>query len=436
MNKDSVKTGLAVVGAAALTVSVIHSVKGIWRTYQERVHNKRLEEKLEAANNQILRLEAKARSAEARLLDRAAATPVGGAGNGEPKRKIRVYIDGCFDMMHFGHSNALRQALAAGDELIVGLIGDEEIKANKGSYPVMPFEERYIALSTCKFVSEVIGDAPYVVKKDFMDELITKYNIDYVVHGDDPCFGPDGEDAYAYPKSIGRFKLIKRTEGVSTTDIVGRMLLMSREHHVRRSIDETAEPTTSGSSVFLATSRRLTQFSSGRAPTPTDRVVYISGSWDLFNVGHIKALERAREFGTFVLVGLHDDDTVNRLQGGGFPILNLNERTLSVLSCKYVDEVIIGAPLTITEDMMTTMNISVVVKGTVNSEDMSALEAAYDVPRRMGKLEVFESPSSITVSTIIKRIMDHREEYSKRHAVKAAKEAEYVSTQKTFVQEA
>ncbi len=45
-------------------------------------------------------------------------------------------------------------------------------------------------------------------------------------------------------------------------------------------------------------------------------------------VGHIQALQKAREFGTFVLVGIHDDDTVNRLQGGGFPILNLNERTM------------------------------------------------------------------------------------------------------------
>ncbi len=35
----------------------------------------------------------------------------------------------------------------------------------------------------------------------------------------------------------------------------------------------------------------------------------------------------------------------------------------SVLSCKYVDEVIIGAPLAITADMIHTMNISVVVTG-------------------------------------------------------------------------
>ena len=69
--------------------------------------------------------------------------------------------------------------------------------------------------------------------------------------------------------------------------------------------------------------------------------MYIAGAWDLFNVGHIKALEKAREFGSFVLVGIHDDDTVNTLQGGGFPILNLNERTLRCrgLSCVWVRSV-------------------------------------------------------------------------------------------------
>jgi ethanolamine-phosphate cytidylyltransferase len=181
-----------------------------------------------------------------------------------------------------------------------------------------------------------------------VDYLVKEHGIDFIVHGDDPCFTvrpgtilhilvivlyigirvlqPDGQDAYGYCKSIGRFKLIKRTEGVSTTDIVGRMLLMSKEHHVRGSFDSN-DPTTAAS-TFLATSRRLTQFSSGKAPGKGDRVVYIAGSWDLFNVGHILALEKAREFGDFVLVGIHDDETVNRLQGGGFPILNLNERTL------------------------------------------------------------------------------------------------------------
>ena len=38
----------------------------------------------------------------------------------------------------------------------------------------------------------------------------------------------DGTDAYAHVKKMGRFRMIKRTEGVSSTDIVGRMLMCTR----------------------------------------------------------------------------------------------------------------------------------------------------------------------------------------------------------------
>ncbi len=43
------------------------------------------------------------------------------------RRPIRVYMDGCFDLMHYGHANALRQAKTLGDELVVGLVPDREI---------------------------------------------------------------------------------------------------------------------------------------------------------------------------------------------------------------------------------------------------------------------------------------------------------------------
>lgn len=58
------------------------------------------------------------------------------------KRPVRVYMDGCFDMMHYGHCNALRQARALGDQLVVGVVSDAEIIANKGP-PVTPLSERY-----------------------------------------------------------------------------------------------------------------------------------------------------------------------------------------------------------------------------------------------------------------------------------------------------
>lgn len=66
------------------------------------------------------------------------------------------------------------------------------------------------------------------------------------------------------------------------------------------------------------------------------------------------------------MVGIHTDEDVQKRRGVHLPIMNLHERALSVLACKYADEVVIGAPTVITEDIITTFNISVVVRGSIS----------------------------------------------------------------------
>ena len=80
---------------------------------------------------------------------------------------------------------------------------------------------RLVLVSGLKWVDEVITDAPYAITEEFMNHLFHEYKIDYIIHGDDPCLLPDGTDAFALAKKAGRYKQIKRTEGVSSTDIVG-----------------------------------------------------------------------------------------------------------------------------------------------------------------------------------------------------------------------
>ena len=53
-------------------------------------------------------------------------------------------------------------------------------------------------------------------------------------------------------------------------------------------------------------------------------------------------MQKAKELGGFLLVGLHTDEDVAERRGPHLPIMDLHERCLSVLACKYVDEVIIG----------------------------------------------------------------------------------------------
>ena len=187
--------------------------------------------------------------------------------------QVRVYLDGCFDLMHYGHANALRQARTLGDVLVVGVNPDAEINKFKGP-PVMDDAERCALVEAVKWVDEVIPKAPYVLTKEFMHTLFTQHKIDYIVHGDDPCLLPDGSDVYDYPKKIGRFRMVKRTEGVSTTDIVGRMLMCGRSNRLVRATatDEQRDmlkrfgssktPSVEDNqriSSFLPTSRRIVQ---------------------------------------------------------------------------------------------------------------------------------------------------------------------------------
>jgi len=367
------------------------------------------------------------------------------------KRKpVRVYMDGCFDMMHYGHCNALRQARALGDVLVVGVVSDDEITLNKGP-PVTPLHERMIMVGAVKWVDEVIPDAPYAITEEFMHKLFNEYDIDYIIHGDDPCLLPDGTDAYALAKKASRYKQIKRTEGVSTTDIVGRMLLCMRErslgdaqnhsslqrqfsHGNSQTGDNSNTGTLTKISNFLPTSRRIVQFSNGKGPGPDSRIVYIDGAFDLFHAGHVEILRIARELGDFLLVGIHTDHTVSTTRGPHRPIMNLHERSLSVLACRYVDEVIIGAPWEVSKDMITTFNISLVVHGTI-AENMDFLKEEsnpYAVPMALGIYQQLESPLDITTSTIIKRIVSNHEAFQKRNEKKEASEMKYYES-KTFV---
>ncbi|EEC66861.1 hypothetical protein OsI_33354 [Oryza sativa Indica Group] len=348
-------------------------------------------------------------------------------------------MDGCFDLMHYGHANALRQAKLLGDQLVVGVVSDEEIVANKGP-PVLSMEERLTLVSGLKWVDEVIPNAPYEITEEFMNTLFNKYNIDYIIHGDDPCLLPDGTDAYALAKKVGRYKQIKRTEGVSSTDIVGRILLTFKQKEAgsmetttdaNQNTGATCDKVKSQLSNFLPTSRRIMQFSNGQAPSPGARVVYIDGAFDLFHAGHVEILRSARQLGDFLLVGVHDDQAI-RDRRGYRPIMHLHERTLSVLACRYVDEVIIGAPWEVSRDMITTFNISLVVHGTVTEGSSVVGIDSYAVPKSMGIFQTITSTKPITTVSVATRIIDNHEAYKKRNLKKKASEDRYY-TQKKFV---
>jgi cytidyltransferase-like protein len=70
-------------------------------------------------------------------------------------KEIRIFMDGAFDLMHFGHMNAFRLARSLGTQLVVGINSDRSITECKGA-PLMNDEERLTMVKSCKFVDQVV----------------------------------------------------------------------------------------------------------------------------------------------------------------------------------------------------------------------------------------------------------------------------------------
>jgi ethanolamine-phosphate cytidylyltransferase len=351
------------------------------------------------------------------------------------KGEIRIFMEGAFDLMHYGHMNAFRLGQSLGTQLVVGVNSSETIAECKGFAPVMNDDERCTAVLGCRFVDEVVRRTPYVMTEEYLNHIVDTYNIDYVVHGDDPCI-VNGKDVYGHVKAMGKYRSIPRTEGVSTTDIVGRMLLCGTSHHVHGG-DESPQKMSKAmerfkdsdwkSSKFLTTSNVLRAFSAGmKTPPEGARVVYMDGAWDMFHAGHVDILKKAQALGDYLIVGVFSDDLVNEYRGSNFPIMNLNERVLSVMGCKHVNDVLIDCPWEISHDMISSLNITVVAHGTAhdgNSQDKPSND--YEVPKGLGIYKTISSDRDLGVHEIIRRINRSRERYEKKFIKKKEAEDEY-----------
>uniref|UniRef100_A0A7S4NFN7 ethanolamine-phosphate cytidylyltransferase n=1 Tax=Paramoeba aestuarina TaxID=180227 RepID=A0A7S4NFN7_9EUKA len=324
------------------------------------------------------------------------------------KKPVRVWLDGCYDLLHFGHSNALRQAKELGDVLVAGIHPTSEIEKHKG-LPLMNDEERLEVLKANKWVDEIVTDAPYLTSVDFLK----KHNIDFCAHGEDITILDDGRDSFHEVKEAGMFKLIKRTDGVSTTALLGRMLSMSKSHHSKTGGGE--------SSNFLASTRKIVQFASRRAIKPGYKVVYAAGAFDLMHAGHVNFLKQARELGDFLIVGVWGDADVNARMGGNYPIMNTNERVLNALCLKYVDEVIIAPPYHITSEMLASMKVDLVVRGTSPQVLLPDEPDPFRLPKEKGIYKELQSKFELSTGQIIARIIERRLEFEKKKALSEKK---------------
>jgi ethanolamine-phosphate cytidylyltransferase len=132
--------------------------------------------------------------------------------------QARVYVDMVGDLFHAGHVSLLRDARRHGDWLIVGVLSDDTTSSYKRR-PIMTLDERVAVIQACRYVDEVIPDAPYSLTEDFLEE----HAITVVVHGDD--LTPEAaRTVYGPAVDSGRFIVVERSNDISTTQLIQRVL--------------------------------------------------------------------------------------------------------------------------------------------------------------------------------------------------------------------
>lgn len=99
------------------------------------------------------------------------------------------------------HALQLRQAKLSFPQvhLLVGVCSDALCASHK-SAPAMTHAERCESVRHCRWVDEVLPDAPWVVDQAWLDQ----HEIDYIAHDEEVYPSKDLEDVYAFAKRSGK----------------------------------------------------------------------------------------------------------------------------------------------------------------------------------------------------------------------------------------
>ncbi|HEU0276450.1 MAG TPA: D-glycero-beta-D-manno-heptose 1-phosphate adenylyltransferase [Rhodanobacteraceae bacterium] len=126
-----------------------------------------------------------------------------------------VFTNGCFDLLHMGHLELLREAARQGDILIVAVNGDASVRRLKGpARPLVPAGERAAMLAALSCVDAVTifdEDTPLAVLQAVRPDVLVKgqdYRVEQVV----------GRELVE--SGGGRVMLVPLTPGKSTTALV------------------------------------------------------------------------------------------------------------------------------------------------------------------------------------------------------------------------
>ena len=131
------------------------------------------------------------------------------------------------------------------------------------------------------------------------------------------------------------------------------------------------------------------------------RVVFTNGCFDLLHLGHVDYLEKARQLGDRLVVGLNTDDSVARFKGPDRPIQNEESRARVLAALQFVDLLVFfndDTPLNLISELVP----NVLVKG---SDYLAETIVGADVVKKAGgEVKTIDFVPGYSTSRIVEKI--------------------------------
>ncbi len=137
------------------------------------------------------------------------------------EKRVVVWTNGCFDLIHVGHIRSLEVARSFGDVLVVGVNSDASVRRLKGPQrPIVPASERTFVLAALECVDCVI-----VFDEDTPEEAIARLRPDIHCKGADyaPPTGKPIPEAALVRSYGGQIRFVPMVDARSTSKLIERI---------------------------------------------------------------------------------------------------------------------------------------------------------------------------------------------------------------------
>jgi len=132
-------------------------------------------------------------------------------------------------------------------------------------------------------------------------------------------------------------------------------------------------------------------------------IVFTNGCFDIVHIGHVDYLEKARNLGSKLVLGLNTDHSIKRIKGEKRPIVEQYARARVVAALEFVNAVLFfdeDTPLRLIQ----TIKPDILVKG--NDYTVQNIIGADFVISKGGRVETIPLVEGFSTSNIIQKIKD------------------------------